>query len=55
MGVTIFAGAYLGKWLDEKYATEKNWFTMICTIAAVAISLYMVLKQIKKVNESDEQ
>ena len=53
MGVTIFLGAYLGKWLDQKYPSGKKWFTIIFTLFAVALSLYMVLKQLNKINEDE--
>lgn len=56
MGVTIFAGAYVGKWLDSKYSTDKNWFTIVLTISSVAIALISVLKQVNKINkEVDEE
>jgi uncharacterized membrane protein YfcA len=55
MGITIFLGAYVGKWLDEKYPSDKKWFTMLCTLLSVAIALYMVLKQVNKLNEDDKQ
>jgi uncharacterized membrane protein YfcA len=55
MGITIFLGAYGGKWLDEKYPSDKKWFTMLCTLLSVAIALYMVLKQVNKLNEDDKQ
>ena len=56
MGVTIFAGAYGGKWLDSKYSMDKNWFTIILTLSSVAIALISVLKQVHKINkEVDEE
>jgi len=55
MGITIFLGAYLGKWLDGKYPNDKNWFTIVFTLLAVAIALYMVLKQVNKLNEDEDQ
>lgn len=55
MGVTIFLGAYLGKWLDEQYPAEKRWYTMVFTILAVCIALYMVLKQVNKLNSDEHQ
>jgi hypothetical protein len=55
MGITIFLGAYAGKWLDEKYPSEKRWYTIICTLSAVGLALYMVLKQVNKLNEDDKQ
>lgn len=53
MGITIFAGAYLGKWLDVKYPADKKWFTMVFTILGVVISLYIVIKQLNKFNENN--
>jgi len=55
MGVTIFLGAYAGKWLDEKYPMDKNWFTIGLTILAVAISLYNVLRQVNKINSDSDK
>lgn len=54
MGVTIFIGAYLGKLLDEKYPSNKKWFTIGLTLLFVAISLYNVLRQVNKLNDEDD-
>ncbi|MDP4662771.1 MAG: AtpZ/AtpI family protein [Salibacteraceae bacterium] len=51
MGVTIFLGAYFGKWLDGEYPADKKWFTMIFTLLAVGASLYSVIKQVNKLND----
>ena len=51
MGVTIYLGAKLGKYLDEKYPNEKNWFTIGITLFAVAISLYHLIQQVNKINK----
>ena len=48
MGITIFLGANLGKFLDAKYQTEKAWFTI-----ALIISLYSVLQTLNKLNNDD--
>ncbi|MFD1314000.1 AtpZ/AtpI family protein [Namhaeicola litoreus] len=50
MGITIYLGAYFGKWLDLKYPNDKNWFTIIFTLLALVISFYSLLKQIKDIN-----
>ncbi len=50
MGVLIFCGAKTGNWLDEKYETANNSYTIILTLAAVAISMYLVIRQTKKLN-----
>ena len=51
MGVIIFLGAYFGKWLDAKYPAEKSWYTIIFTLLAVTISLYLFVQQSKKMNK----
>lgn len=53
MGATIFLGAMLGKYLDEQYPSSKKWFTIGCTLFSVVIALYMVLKQVNRLNEND--
>ena len=53
MGVTIFLGAYFGKWLDAKYPSDKKWFTMTCVILSVALSLYSLVQQLNKFNQED--
>ncbi|MFV0566175.1 MAG: AtpZ/AtpI family protein [Flavobacteriaceae bacterium] len=50
MGVTIYLFVVLGKWLDGKYAPESKLFLIIATLLGVGISLYVVLKQLKKFN-----
>lgn len=55
MGVTIFLGAYFGKWLDLKYPADKKWFTMIFTLLGVGISLYVVLQQLNKHNNAQDK
>jgi len=55
MGVTIFLGAYLGRWLDEKYPSDKKWWTIGLTIFAVAVALYSVLKQVNRLNEFEDE
>jgi F0F1-type ATP synthase assembly protein I len=55
MGVTIFLGAYFGKWLDIKYPADKKWFTMIFTLLGVGVSLYVVLKQLNKFNNAQDK
>lgn len=55
MGVIVFLGAYLGKWLDAKYPSDKKWFTIGLTLFAVVISLYSILRQVNRLNEQDDK
>ncbi|MDG1571450.1 AtpZ/AtpI family protein [Robiginitalea sp. M366] len=49
MGVIIYLGAQAGLWLDAHYQNEKRLFTALCTLAAVGIALWVVLRQIRHV------
>jgi F0F1-type ATP synthase assembly protein I len=53
MGITIFLGAYFGKYLDAKHHTDKAWFTIAFTLFALLISLYSVLKTLNKINNEE--
>ncbi len=51
MGVTIYLGAYFGKKLDIYFETSNKIFTLILTLAALLISLYSIIQQLKKIND----
>ena len=54
MGAIIFLCAYVGKKLDAYYLLEKKWFTMGFILFGVASSLYLVIKQLNKINNSEK-
>lgn len=47
MGGTIFVCAWIGKQLDEKYPSGKNWFTLGFVLFGLVSSLFLVLRQLK--------
>jgi uncharacterized membrane protein YfcA len=51
MGATIFACAWIGKKLDERFPSNKNWFTIGLVLFGVFASLYIVLMQLKNINK----
>lgn len=51
MGVTIYLGVILGKWLDQKMANEKKYFTILFTFLALVVSIYNIIIQLKKLDE----
>ena len=53
MGVTIYLGANFGKYLDQKYQTEKPWLTISCVFLALIISLYSLVQQLNRINKKD--
>lgn len=49
MGVTIYLFVMLGKWLDSKFNGGDKLFIIITTLLGVAISFYVVLKQVNRI------
>lgn len=49
MGVIIFVFAKGGAWLDDNYGGEKRLYTLIGTLLGLGLSLWVVLKQIKRI------
>jgi len=50
MGATIFIFGWIGQFLDEKYPSEKQWFTILFVLIGVSVAIYAVLKQLKRFN-----
>jgi len=46
MLVTIGLGVFAGVKLDKHYPNQYNAYTLICSLLAIAISLYSVIKQV---------
>lgn len=51
MGATIFAFAWFGGWLDEKYGNTENSNKIIFSLVGVFLSLYYVIKQVNQLNK----
>ena len=49
MGLTIYLGFLLGKWLDGKF--ETTYLTQTITLFAIFISIYLLIRQAKKIND----
>jgi magnesium-transporting ATPase (P-type) len=49
MGAIIFLAAKGGKWLDGYFGMQSKTFTIILTMVGVAISLYLVITQLKRI------
>jgi len=50
MGVTIYLFVLLGKWLDATYNNNEKGFIIVTTLAGVGVSLYLVVKQLNRIN-----
>ena len=53
MGITIFLGATLGKFLDVKYQTDKAWFTIVFNSFSFTHLSIFVLQTLNKLNNDD--
>ncbi len=51
MRIIIFVGVYFGLWLDAKQQNDKALYTIVFSLLAVFVALYMVIKQVKKLNK----
>ena len=51
MGGTIFLAAYFGGALDKKYIFDKKYFTIVFVLIAVFVSLYLLIKQLKNLED----
>ncbi len=51
MGAIIFLAAKGGIWLDDHYQTDKRYFTATATLIGVAISIWVVLKRLKRIKQ----
>ena len=50
LGATIYVAAYLGKWLDQKFEMEKKVFTLILILAALIVSIWSIIQQLKQID-----
>jgi len=55
MGVLIYFGAAMGKYLDQKYLDNQNKaFTIVFTILAIVISFYFLIKKVNQINNEED-
>ncbi|WP_371812619.1 AtpZ/AtpI family protein [Aquimarina sp. U1-2] len=52
MGAIIFLFAYVGEQIDTYYGFAEQWSTIVFVLLGVAVSLYIVIKQLHRVNTS---
>ena len=49
MGLTIYLGFLLGKWLDR--SLETNFLKETVTLIAIFLAMYSLIKQANKIND----
>jgi F0F1-type ATP synthase assembly protein I len=51
MGAIIYGFVMLGKWLDSTYNAGEKMYIIICTLIGVAVSLFIVVKQLNRIHK----
>lgn len=54
MGLTIYLGSLLGKWLDTKFPNDSELYTKIVTLLAVFGAMYSVIRQVSKLSNDND-
>ena len=54
MGVTIALGAWGGSKLDELFDTNSRGFTILLSLLSIAVAMYLVIKEVIKMQKEDE-
>lgn len=50
LGATIYFAAYIGKWLDAKFETEKKVFTLLLILISLVVSIWNITRQLKNMD-----
>ena len=53
MGIIVFLFAKAGTWLDTKYHNSNGIYLKTLTLLGVIISFYNINRQLKEINEKD--
>ncbi len=53
MIVLIGGGAWGGHLLDQRFQSEKPWYTILFSLLGIGISLYFVIRQASRMSKDD--
>ena len=51
LAVIVGGGAWLGHWLDEKYPSNRKWFTLGCVLVSLVLAMVYVVRQLNSMNK----
>ena len=54
MGLTIYLGSKLGEWLDSYFLNENQLYYKICTLFAVFLAMFSVIRQVTKISNKND-
>lgn len=53
MGLTIYLGSELGKWLDTVYPNKDQLFHKVISLVAIFVAMFSVISQVLKITNKD--
>ena len=53
MAILIIVGALGGQYLDEKSGNENPIYTVVFSLFAIAIGLYLIIKEVLNITKED--
>jgi len=54
MGLTIYLGSKLGEWLDSYFLNKNQLYYKICTLFAVFLAMFSVIRQVTKFTNKND-
>ena len=55
MAITIGLGAWAGTYLDNRFQTEKPYYSIGIILVAIAIALYQVINEVMQMSKDDDE
>jgi len=47
----VLGGVWVGNWLDEKYPSDRKWFTLAMVLISVTIAMIYTVKRLNQINK----
>lgn len=54
MAITIGLAAWGGQYFDNKYQTEKPYYTIALILVGIAVAMYQVIREVGRLSKEDE-
>lgn len=51
IAIIIGGGSYFGRWLDDNYGGEKNWFTLGMVLLSVTLAMAYAIFTLNRINK----
>lgn len=54
LGLSIYLGNMLGKWLDTQYPNDAGWWEKGVTMFVIFGSIFSIIRQVNKITQDQE-